>query len=474
MRRTWLQAVTLLASGLIVTAGGAPLTSGAQGAQAADLDIRIVSTTLERGRTSTIVVELTIPETWFVPAETRGLLGGAWVRPATSGLLDRDLAMFPVPAETRLPGTDGPLLAYSGTVSVRVPVAVAPGLSGPTNVEVHVGYQLCDTTRCLPFRLGTAEREMTIRDPVTAPGSLAFRVDESTVAILVDRSHPVDRSLSFAWRMPGFVQPLEELPEGHPARAGFRDDGAVGSRWQLLSSHARFDVTGSRPAAMHGGCGDMSLALMGEPRSTAFADEPAKFFLALPAGLPVSDPPRRIARSPRLTADQRRELEALIDGQMRITLPGLFAPDPLGHDRPAVETGYERRVREGEGRLAYHLEAWSVAPDEHARLYVRAHWALNGLARIGLTLWIRFDGRSFVVEQSSAAVSRMARYMRRIFGNTAERPEFAGMLLNVIPQPDGWAYVIMGRSGYESSSVTVRKYSPNGPMDTGIVYAHGC
>ena len=58
--------------------------------------------------------------------------------------------------------------------------------------------------------------------------------------------------------------------------------------------------------------------------------------------------------------------------------------------------------------------------------------------------------------------------------DSAARPEFAGTLLNVIASPDGWAYVVMGRRGYESFGVSVWKYSSAGPLDTGIAYSYGC
>jgi hypothetical protein len=73
-------------------------------------------------------------------------------------------------------------------------------------------------------------------------------------------------------------------------------------------------------------------------------------------------------------------------------------------------------------------------------------------------------------------VSHFARYaeLKSVGSDIAARPEYAGMLLNVIPASDGWAYLIMGVRGYESTKVSVMKYSPNGPLDTGIGFAYGC
>ena len=70
----------------------------------------------------------------------------------------------------------------------------------------------------------------------------------------------------------------------------------------------------------------------------------------------------------------------------------------------------------------------------------------------------------------------MARFgeFRSFASNLAEIPAYAGMLLNVMPSSDGWAYVVLGYRGYENIAVTVWKYSPDGPRDTGLAYAHGC
>ena len=175
---------------------------------------------------------------------------------------------------------------------------------------------------------------------------------------------------------------------------------------------------------------------------------------------------------------QRRELEEVLDRQMRITVPSLLAPVPYIQNAAAQprETEYDRRVLAGQGRLIYHVEAFKLAPDQNPRLYVRAHWKVGARAQTGLTLWLRFDGLHFSVEQTDASVSRLARYLefKDLGSQLAAQPEYAGMLLNVIPAADGWAYLIIGRRGYEGAGVSVWKYSPAGPRDTGIAYGYGC
>jgi len=89
---------------------------------------------------------------------------------------------------------------------------------------------------------------------------------------------------------------------------------------------------------------------------------------------------------------------------------------------------------------------------------------------------MRFDGHHFEVEQTNAEILQFARYLEKKESgpDVASRADYAGMLLNVIADDDGWAYIIMGQRGYESQGVWVLKYSPTGPRDAGIAYGFGC
>lgn len=361
---------------------------------------------------------------------------------------------------------------------MRVPLDVAPGMTGD-EVNLRLGYELCDKAACTPFQMQQVRASTRFDDPSPPDGFLAFRLDASTLAVPIGREQPFDE-LPFRPMPMRFVMPLAVLPADHPARAQFTGDRGIGSRWIIASAAAGFAATAEQPAGFNGGCeGVMPLALIARVTDPTFAAERAKFLLAFPARSPKFTHPGASTVAPlQLNARQRADLETAIDKQMRVTMPGLFAPDPRGAvvKGPPAETSYQRRVREGEGRLVYHVETCKLAPDAAVRLYVRAFWTLDGVAQTGLTLWMRFDGSRFTVERSNAGVSRMAQFWEMtIFGsNLAEQPEHAGMLLNVIPAPDGWAYVIIGQMGYESMAVTVCKYSPDGPVETGIGYSHGC
>jgi hypothetical protein len=87
-----------------------------------------------------------------------------------------------------------------------------------------------------------------------------------------------------------------------------------------------------------------------------------------------------------------------------------------------------------------------------------------------MSLWLRSDGREFVVEQTDAWWARQSRLAPAMFGNK----DLSSRILNVVPAPDGWSYVIVGRRGYENTSIIALKYSPAGLEHTGIAYSYGC
>ena len=216
-------------------------------------------------------------------------------------------------------------------------------------------------------------------------------------------------------------------------------------------------------------------------REASFTHEPAKYFLAssstrhesfdsAPSGSPVAfhlDPARR------------HDLEETIDRQMRVTLPSIVAPQQrsdgaLVRGLPS-DPAYDRAIAEGRGRLSFDVQSYRVAPDGDPRLYVRAHWTVGRKTATELSLWMRWNGTRAVVEQTDAWLSKFASYAEaKSIGSVAANPEFAGLVLNIVPAADGWAYVIVGRRGYESVSVSVLKYSPDGPRDTGVAYSYGC
>jgi hypothetical protein len=422
-------------------------------------------------------VRVVIPENRFIPAETNASLAGAWLQllePWTTG----QTPTYPIPNTIRLPGANMPILAYSGTVLVHMPVYVPPGIHGMNELVVRFGYELCDARSCTGPATVDAKATLDVQEPRPDPNRLAYRVDSQRVAILTDMTaHTVARPGDTIRPVAQFIPPLTIVAENDDVRKRFNGQLAMGAHWKISSNGPQFDAAIEQPAIVNWDCGggEEPLAAIARINDSVFAGHGAKYFLAAPDG-------RRFSRAPLSvnlrSIEARQELESIIDRQMRITMPTLFAPDPTIHNPvyQPKETVYDEQVRSGQARLVNHIEAFMLAPDAQPRLYVRAYWQVGSIAQAGMTLWLRFDGRHFSVEQADASISRFARYaeLKSVGSDIAARPEYAGMLLNVIPASDGWAYLIMGVRGYESIKVSVLKYSPNGPRDTGIGYAYGC
>jgi len=437
--------------------------------------------TLIAGRSAILNVRVQIPRGHFVPAETRGSLKGAWLKSLSSSLwFSQRLPTYPVPDSVRLPGADTPVLVYSGEAIIRLPVEVAAGTERRADVSVRFGYQLCDSKACSDVAVATTQTKLNIEEPSPNQYLLAYRVDSQRVVIVTETSNPVSGDHTDLIRpLARFVPQIAILPPRHEARSRFVGDFGMGVPWTIASNAGQYTAVAEQPAITEWRCGggdEMRLALMARVRDRTFVDERAKYFLASRA--PRAPNQRLTPLQLRLDESQRRELEGVIDRQMRITVPSLFAPDPYSRDPAAQpsETAYDRRVREGRARLKYHVEAFRLAPDANPRLYVRAYWTVGLRAQTGLILWIRFDGEHFSVEQTDASASSLARYLelKDLGPSAAAHADHAGMLLNVVPAAEGWAYLITGRRGYENVDVSVWKYSSVGPHDAGIRYRYGC
>jgi hypothetical protein len=430
-----------------------------------------------RSQTAIVDVRVVIPKNRFIPAETKASLTGAWLQllePWTT----RQTPTYPIPDAIRLPAASMPILAYSGTVLVHMPVYVPAGIHGPNELVVRFGYELCDARSCTGPATVDAKATLDVQESRPDPNQLAYRVDSQRVAILTDMTaHTVARPGDAIRPIAQFIPPLTIVPQNDDVRQRFNGQLAMGAHWKISSNGPQFDAAIEQPAIVNwdSGGGEEPLAAIAQIKDSAFAGHRAKYFLAAPDG-------RRFSRAPlsvnlQSIEPRRQELESIIDRQMRITMPTLFAPDPTIHNPvfQPKETVYDEQVRSGQARLVDHIEPFMLAPDAQPRLYVRAYWQVGPIAQAGMTLWLRFDGRNFSVEQADASVSRSARAAEMQSSGTdiAARPEYAGMLLNVIPASDGWAYLIMGMRGYESVKVSVMKYSPNGPRDTGIGYTYG-
>lgn len=439
----------------------------------ADIGLRLEAPHLTRTGTAIVRVAVTIPPGYFIPAETSGSVRGAWLQPARPGLDTPQMPTYPRAEPVVLGGAN--VLAYSGDIVIRVPVMVPPGMRERAPLALRLGYQLCDRQTCRPFQTKDVAGDIVIDEPQDADRYLAFRIDDTHVAIVLDEHIALDdRSSELPRPAAGFAIQLLTIPDASPVADDSKREFPDRTRWTLASASRTYDALVAQRTGFPGQCGHpeaSQLTLVTNVGDPAFRSERAKYFLASPQ-LPAAG--RTVTTTLDLIPEQRAALEDTLNRQMRITMPTLFAPPLVGRQTP--DSDYHQRIRRGQGRLVYHIEPYRLAPDDDVRLYVRAHWALDKRALFGMTFWIRYDGHAFIIEQTDAGVARFALYAeaKDMGPAIAADPDSAGTLLNVAPSPDGWASIIVGRRYYEGFAVSVLKYSPDGPLPAGIRYAAGC
>src|SRR5262245_50292702 len=283
-----------------------------------------IEPTPSRGGAAWFDVRLQIPEGYFIPAESRGVLKGAWLQPS-AGWYSRQLPTYPIPGGVALPGSDRPVLAYSGNLVIRMPVMIG-ALKGAQEMSARLGYQLCDTRTCSQFAVTQARVKFTVAAPAANHDLLAYRVDSQRVAIVTEKFGLVSRDPAETVRpVAQFIPKLEIVSETHNARPAFIGDLAMGADWTISSNGARFIAVAEQPAVVSWLCeGNMApLAIIARVPDTGFTNDHAKYFLASRTGQGTNQ--ESLSVDLRLDDAQRRELEDVIDRQVRITLPTAFA-----------------------------------------------------------------------------------------------------------------------------------------------------
>jgi hypothetical protein len=243
-----------------------------------------------------------------------------------------------------------------------------------------------------------ADRSRIQQISIGHTGNGSSTCDGGSIAIVTEKLFSVIREpAEVVQPLPQFIAELKVVPETQSARSAFVGDLAIAAHWTISSNGAGFEAVAEQPAIVSWVCGgnEAPLVIIARVGNRQFASNQAKYFLASGSGRGTNQQSLSVDLS--LDDAQRRELEDVINKQMRITVPTTFAPDPIiqGPSQQPQETEYDRRVRLGQARLIYHLEAFKLAPDEDPRLYVRAYWTADSKAQTGLTLWDAFRRAPF-------------------------------------------------------------------------------
>ena len=269
---------------IVAAAVFAALASGVMPGQIAPVQLTIEPARLIRGRTAILDISLQIQEGYFVPAQTRGSLKGAWLQ-SLPPWLSRTLPTYPVPDSVRLPASGTAVLAYSGKLTIRMPVEVPAGVQGPNELGIRLGYQLCDSRACGAFATLDARAKFNVEERPLSQDLLAYRLDSRRVVIVTQMLHrlgtePTDLIQPLA----RFIPQVAILPEPHEARSRFVGDFRLGARWTIASKSSRFNAIAEQPAIVSWRCGsdETTLAIVARVTDEPFVSERAKNFLASP------------------------------------------------------------------------------------------------------------------------------------------------------------------------------------------------
>jgi hypothetical protein len=194
----------------------------------------------------------------------------------------------------------------------------------------------------------------------------------------------------------------------------------------------------------------------------------AKYYVARhKAGEPLPDGVSSLtgARPP---LDAQR-LEANLTSRMQVDRKRISATrDPIldAPERSAMLRrlqAFDQRLARGAGVLSYDVQ--SVRISGTPRYYVKAQWTIEGSAHFLMTAWVLPD---LSIESANSSMSELLRM-----------PEFDQYKLSLKDLPkilnvfsDGT--LLVTDEGYESFSISLYRYTPEGLRKTGVTFGYGC
>ncbi len=269
------------------------------------------------------------------------------------------------------------------------------------------------------------------------------------------------------------------------------NDHNVGDRWLVHTSPGRvFEATVERRVGGYfGGCTEaIGILLRVAPeQARAFGAVRPRYFVATPAPAEpnaAAGSGVRTLPSSTITPDVRRSIESILDATLAREFPGIRSKDAQGlttHARTAQSRSVRAWARErlqiddamerGESKLRYDVQAFQLAPDRVPVLFVRAEWLVGGRQGFAASLWLRGSEPIEVLETNIGP----ATWLRGSLFRGGVAPSHMGLILNVLDRDgDGWGEVLLSWEGYESRSISLLEYSPEGFQRAAITLSGGC
>ena len=320
------------------------------------------------------------------------------------------------------------------------------------------------------------------QSPTALPDYIAFRLDDhraiAIVAVFDDASaRQVREGLS---RSPaaryGFA--FHDVPTRWRARVP--DAVATTDLWTLHTSPGRqVAAIADRIVGGSAQCRSAVGVLLEIPpeHRDEFSRVSSHYFVAAPAvHAPVAVPRSRLGSFPlELSSTQRQQVEELLSDVLRRELPAVASKAAV--DAPGQRDPNRARIDAalvaGGGRLAYDVQAYRLGPDPAPVLFVRARWFVDSTLGFAAGFWLRVNagGGVDVIDQDLVAAS----WLRMPLSRGRVHDASIGLVLNVFDlDGDGWAEILVAREGYESVTMKLRKYQPQGFVDGDLEALQGC
>jgi hypothetical protein len=328
------------------------------------------------------------------------------------------------------------------------------------------------------------------QQPPSGPAFVAFRVDSrrviATLKVMDTPAPEVTDGLS--------AEPIARFGYRYfDPPASWREQGAAemrpGDLWLIHSAGEVFHAETERIVGGLMGCQNAVGVLLrvAPAQSDAFTAVPAKYFVAerdmpLKPSKAESSSVAQVAPSPS-TADFRRALESTLNQLLARELPGVLADAAPDLARMASSTvanhrswaGQQQAINEamqsGRSKLTYDIQSFRLTPDGALLHFVRAEWLVQRQQGFAASLWLRGEQTVDVIEVNV----RPASWLRMFEFQGAVAREHLGLVLNILDKDhDGWGEVLLAQGGYESMTISLLEYSPNGFQPTGIEHIYGC
>jgi hypothetical protein len=344
----------------------------------------------------------------------------------------------------------------------------------------------------IPRILGSTDSSANAPESSDDNTFIAFRFDKTRVFFAI--AHGGDATFDFDWDETQNLQDLGKPAAGNAveelwiANAKTVHDNSelfnranVGEEWRLevsATSKVRVIVTKPVVASVMGNAIAGFLAEVEPQYQSEFSASPSEYFL-IHKGNDVSkqnsnNTALRLGRLPtwRATPKLQNGIQQLLNEELKKRLGSMhhfaYQDEDASRRYPELATNFERwrkidqKLRNGESKLDYDMQAFRMTPDGRLRLFIRARWMVDQQPGFLMSVWVRLDPQ-LLVESVNATQSEVIRTLT----GYAPGLDSLGTIVNVFDQyADNRATFLIFTPEYEGFEIQLFRYSDAGPVAT--------